>query len=121
MTNEKRNAGLEKIKTLTLRNADLDALINTCDISKSMVTVLKDIISENEKVIKEMIKITGNRYEFLYNFRSGGWNSEYAYTMEEAQEAAKARWEDKENLDVDYKTFRVSTPADHQNLMSMFY
>jgi hypothetical protein len=89
-----------------------------------MEEMLLEIVAENNTHIQELIKATDKRYEFLFNFTSGGWNSEYAYTLEEAKELASAKYstEDyKGNCIPDMKSFRVSTPADHANLMSMFY
>jgi hypothetical protein len=89
-----------------------------------MEEMLLEIIAENTTHIQELEKATDKRYEFLFNFKGGGWNSEYAYTIEEAKELAKIKYETPEYTGTcvpDYTTFRVSTPADHQNLMSMFY
>jgi hypothetical protein len=59
--------------------------------------------------------------EYLYNFVGGGWNSEFAKTKKGAIKAAKARWGTDNRLIVDEKSFRVSTPSDYQNLLSLFY
>ena len=59
--------------------------------------------------------------EYLYNFIGGGWNSEFAKTKRGAIAQAKKRWADSEGLDIDVTSFRVSTPSDYQNLMSLFY
>ena len=53
----------------------------------------------------------------------GGWNSEMAFTKEEAIEQAIFKYghpDTQEMLQVDTTTFRVSTTVDHRNLMSMF-
>ena len=124
MTNSQRQNGLDRITVLANRNSELEMLINRYEPSTIMEDILRDIIAENEKTIQDLIKATDKRYEFLFNFTSGGWNSEYAYTIEEAKELAAAKYstEDyKGNCIPDMKSFRVSTPADHANLMSMFY
>jgi hypothetical protein len=124
MTEAKRKAALERIETLTTRNTTLIAIVYTADLSERSIDELKNIIAENEKTIQELIKMTDKRYEFLFNFTSGGWNSEYAFTIEEAKELAKAKYSTKDyegNCIPDMKSFRVSTPSDYQNLMSMFY
>ena len=57
--------------------------------------------------------------EYLYNFKSGGWNSEYATNIEEAIIQAKKRWSNPD--DVDETSFRVSTNEDYQRCMSLFH
>ena len=124
MTEAKRKAALERIETLTTRNTTLIAIAYVGDLSERSIDELKNIIAENEKTIQELIKMTDKRYEFLFNFTSGGWNSEYAYTIEEAQRLAKAKYSIKDyegSCIPDMKSFRVSTPSDYQNLMAMFY
>ena len=59
--------------------------------------------------------------EYLYNFIGGGWNSEFATTKRKAIAQAKKRWNDSKGLDVDVNSFRISTPSDYQNLLSLFY
>jgi hypothetical protein len=59
--------------------------------------------------------------EYLYNFMGGGWNSELAKTKRGAIAQAKKRWADRPDLVIDKASFRVSTPRDYQNLMSLFY
>ena len=59
--------------------------------------------------------------EWLYNFKSGGWNSAYAADKEQAIKKAKEEWKNSPNLEVDEKTFRVSTPADLQANLNSFY
>lgn len=124
MTNSQRQNGLDRITVLANRNSELEMLINRYEPSTIMEDILRDIIAENVKAMEELIKATDKRYEFLFNFKGGGWNSEYAYTIEEAKELAKIKYSGPEytgTCDPDFNTFRVSTPADHQNLMSMFY
>jgi len=124
MTEVKRKSALERIVTLTRRNDELDSLIKHYEPSTAMEEMLLEIVAENTTHIQELVEATDKRYEFLFNFTSGGWNSEYAYTLEEAQALAKAKYstEDyKGNCIPDMKTFRVSTPADYDSLMGMFY
>jgi hypothetical protein len=59
--------------------------------------------------------------EYLYGFIGGGWNSELAKTKRGAIAQAKKRWADSPDLVIDKASFRVSTPRDYQNLMSLFY
>lgn len=59
--------------------------------------------------------------QYLYNFISGGWNSEFATTKRKAIAQAKKRWNDSKGLDVDVNSFRISTPNDYNACMSLFY
>jgi len=83
--------------------------------------IVQDIIAEYTQEVDRLHYTLANRREYLYNFVSGGWNSEYAFTLEQAIEQAEARWAGKDGLDLDKKSFRVSTPADYQNLLSLFH
>jgi hypothetical protein len=120
MTEAQRTSGLKRINELTIRNVNFESLIKTNELSSIMENELNTQITENEKVIQDLIKATDKRYEFLFNFVGGGWNSEYAYTIEEAQLLAKEKYGDSTSVP-DMKTFRVSTPSDYSNLLSMFY
>jgi hypothetical protein len=124
MTEAKRKSALERIVTLTRRNDELDSLIKHYEPSTDMEEMLLEIVAENTTHIQELIKATDKRYEFLFNFKGGGWNSEYAFTIEEAKALATEKYNGPEYTGtciVDMNTFRVSTPSDHANLMSMFY
>jgi hypothetical protein len=57
--------------------------------------------------------------EYIYNFKSGGWNSEYASSIEEAISQAKKRWSDPD--DVDENSFRIQTDIEEKLLLSNFY
>jgi hypothetical protein len=57
--------------------------------------------------------------EYYYNFKSGGFNSEYATSLEEAIIQAKNRWSDSD--DVDETSFRILTEDEEKNLMNNFY
>ena len=121
MTLEQRTAGLKRINTLTTRNYNLGYVIKASKLSTIMEQEVLDQIHENEQVINDLVKATDKQYEFLFNFIGGGWNTEYAHTLEEAQAKALENYKDSKNCIVDLKSFRVSTPSDYQNLMSMFY
>lgn len=120
MTNSERNLGLERIVTLKRRNEEIDSLINYYEPSTNMEEMLLEIVKENKKIIQDLTNITDKKYEFLFNFESGGWNSEYAHTKEEAQQLTEEKYSNSTSKP-DMKTFRVSTPNDYQNLISMFY
>ncbi len=83
--------------------------------------ILLEAIKEIEEEIARIINALTTKLEYLYNFKGGGWNSEYAYTVEEAIQQAKTRWDDNDGLRIDETTFRVSSPSDYQTLLSLFY
>ena len=62
--------------------------------------------------------------EYIYNFITGGWNSEFATSKREAYKKACQRWA-KESPKwverVDKKSFRIATEAEMKNLLSMFW
>lgn len=62
-----------------------------------------------------------NKIEFEYNFIGGGWNTEWAYTREQAISQAKERWGDSPNLRVDENSFYASTPEAMNSALSLFY
>ena len=124
MTNAQRQSALARILVLKNRNANMHAMCNVMELSDVMENEIIEQMAENQDVINQLEKATSTKYEFLFNFIGGGWNSEYAHTLEEAQELAKAKYstEDYKGTCVpDMKTFRVSTPADYNNLLSLFY
>jgi hypothetical protein len=56
---------------------------------------------------------------YLYSFTDGGWNSEYAHSVEEAIFQAKTRWSESPKLEVDETTFRVSTNEEYYGLLCL--
>lgn len=61
--------------------------------------------------------------EFLYNFKSGGWNSTIAKTKRGAVSQAKKRWakESPKLVElVDEKSFRIKTESEYRLLLSLF-
>ena len=117
MTNLQRNQGLERIVVLKHRNAEMDFFISQEEPPTYIEEVMNQTIEENQTLIDQLTKATSARYQFLFNFIGGGWNSEYAHTKEEAQAEAKKKY----SSEVDLNSFRVSTPADYNNLLSLFY
>lgn len=61
----------------------------------------------------------------ILNFKNSGWNSEVAFTKEEAIEQAVANYgqpsEDHKVLNIDVNSFRVSTTHDKAGLLSLFH
>jgi hypothetical protein len=124
MTQAQRQSALERIIILKNRNINMHAMCNVMELSDVMENEILEQMAENQDVINQLEKATSAKYEFLFNFEGGGWNSEYAHTKEEAMELAKAKYstDDYKGTCVpDMKTFRVSTPADYNNLLSLFY
>ena len=113
MTSSERKKLISRVAELNFRIASLQRLEND--------SVIEDIIKEYNNEITRLNKSINERREYLYNFIGGGWNSECAYTVEEAIEKAQNRWAvESPKLRVDVKSFRVSTPSDYSSLLSMF-
>ena len=113
MTSAERKKLISRVAELNFRIASLQRLEND--------SVIEDIIKEYNNEITRLNKSINERREYLYNFIGGGWNSEWAYTVEEAIEQAQNRWAaDSPKLRVDAESFRVSTPSDYSSLLSMF-
>lgn len=56
--------------------------------------------------------------QYIFNFKTGGWNTEWAKTKRGAIAQAKKKWND---LDVDYNSFRIATDKEVDQLMSLFW
>lgn len=125
MTREQRDAAKQRLEVLELRLDDcINALTAIGEDGRQLRYTLQPIINETVAEIAAIEKQLATKFEFLFNFKSGGWNSEVAFTKEEAIEQAIFKYghpDTQEMLQVDTTTFRVSTPVDHKNLMSMFY
>ena len=125
MTREQRDTAKQRLELLELRLDGISAITNNgCPIE--MGNILQPIINETVAEIVSLEKLLATRIEFLFNFKGGGWNSEVAFTEEEAIEQAIFKYGHPDTtfggmLQVDITTFRTSTTADHENLMSMFY
>ena len=119
MTNAERKKIARRVSELNFRIASLQRVDKISQLEK--FPVIEDIIKEYNNEITRLNKSTNERREYLYNFIGGGWNSEWAYTVEEAIEQAQTRWAaDSPKLRVDMESFRVSTPSDYSSLLSMF-
>ena len=125
MTRAERNNAKQRLEVLELRLDDcINALTAIGEDGRQLRYTLQPIINETVAEIAAIEKQLATKFEFLFNFKSGGWNSEVAFTKEEAIEQAIFKYghpDTQEMLQVDTTTFRVSTPVDHKNLMSMFY
>ena len=124
MTREQRNKAIQRLELLELRLDGISAITdNGCPID--MGNLLQPIIDETKAELDLLEKTLATKWEFLFNFKSGGWNSEVAFTREEAIEQAIANYgqpsEDHKVLNIDVTSFRVSTTHDKAGLLSSFY
>ena len=124
MTREQRNKAIQRLELLELRLDGISAITdNGCPID--MGNLLQPIIDETKAELDLLEKTLATKWEFLFNFKSGGWNSELAFTREEAIEQAIANYgqpsEDHKVLNIDVTSFRVSTTHDKAGLLSSFY
>ena len=123
MTREQREAAKQRLELLELRLDGISALIVNGDAGE-MDDTLQPIIDETKAEIDALTKRIATKWEFLFNFKGGGWNSEVAFTREDAIEQAIFEYghpDTQEILKVDTSTFRVSTPEDYKNQLSSFY
>ena len=124
MTREQRNKAIQRLELLELRLDGISAITdNGCPID--MGNLLQPIIDETKAELDLLERTLATKWEFLFNFKSGGWNSELAFTREEAIEQAIANYgqpsEDHKVLNIDVTSFRVSTTHDKAGLLSSFY
>ena len=122
MTREQRDAAKQRLELLELRLDGISAL--TENMSDKGAT-LQPIINETVAEIVSLERTLATKFEFLFNFIGGGWNSEVAFTREEAIEQAIANYgqpsEDHKVLNIDVNSFRVSTTHDKAGLLSLFH
>lgn len=124
MTREQRNRAIQRLELLEVRLDGISAITdNGCPID--MGNLLQPIIDETKAELDLLERTLATKWEFLFNFKSGGWNSELAFTREEAIEQAIANYgqpsEDHKVLNIDVTSFRVSTTHDKAGLLSSFY
>ena len=124
MTREQRNKAIQRLELLEVRLDGISAITdNGCPID--MGNLLQPIIDETQAELDLLERTLATKWEFLFNFKSGGWNSELAFTREEAIEQAIANYgqpsEDHKVLNIDVTSFRVSTTHDKAGLLSSFY
>ena len=122
MTREQRDAAKQRVVALSSR---LDAIQTlTENMSDKGGIEIANIINETKAEIASLERTLATSLEFLFNFKGGGWNSEVAYTKEDAIEQAIFKYghpDTQEHLRVDTSTFRVSTPSDYKAQLSSFY
>ena len=122
MKKSERNKMLQRYTDLLNRIDTLQFILNNVEGYEE--DDLRSIIKEANEELAKIKILKDNKREFLFNFKGGGWNSEYAFTEEEAIEQAIEKYgiptEYNKVLNIDTTSFRVSTPSDYQNLLSMF-
>jgi len=122
MTKEQRDAAKQRVVALSSRLNAIETL--TENMSDKGGIEIANIINETKAEIDALAKRIATKWEFLFNFKGGGWNSEVAFTREDAIEQAVFKYghpDTQEMLRVDVSTFRVSTPTDYNNQLSSFY
>ena len=122
MTRDQRDAAKQRVVALGRR---LDAIQTlTENMSDKGGAEIASIVNETTAEIDALAKRIATKWEFLFNFIGGGWNSEVAFTKEDAIEQALFKYghpNTQTSLRVDVTSFRVSTPTDYKNQLSSFY
>jgi len=113
MTNTELAKMIDRRNTLYAR---IDAL-STMDTN----TTIQAIKLEYAEELTRLDNLISEKREYIYNFVGGGWNSEYALTVEDAIAQAQARWGDDKRLQVDTSSFRMSTPESMRSALSLFH
>ena len=123
MTQAQRDLAMRRLESLKIRLSALDGMLATQLSSPFYRTQCDQIYEEAKTEIDALEKQLSTKLEFIFNFKGGGWNSEVAFTKEEAIEQAIENYgvpEDGKILNIDITSFRVSTPDDRRNLLSLF-
>ena len=124
MTQAQRDLAMRRLESLKIRLSALDGMLTTQLSSPFYRTQCDQIYEEAKTEIDALEKQLSTKLEFIFNFKGGGWNSEVAFTKEEAIEQAISKYGVPEEwnkvLNIDITTFRVSTPDDMRNLLSLF-
>lgn len=120
MTNAQAEIANNRIQVLEDRIKSFNANLTLFPINDGgrIYTTIVTTITEFELEVHSLRKSLNTRREWLFNFVGGGWNQVHAYTLEEAIGTAKGEYS---GLEIDEKSFRISTPTDYANLLSLFY
>ena len=122
MTRDQRDAAKQRLWNLKLRLNGIWSL--TENMSDKGGIEIANILDETKAEIAAIEKQLATKWEFLFNFIGGGWNSEIAFTEEDAIEQALFNYghpDTQSSLRVDVSSFRVSTPGDYNAQLSSFY
>jgi hypothetical protein len=124
MTQAQRDLAIRRLESLKLRLNALNGMLKTELSSPFYRKECDQMVIETTTEIEAIEKQLATKLEFLFNFKGGGWNSEVAFTKEQAIEQAIANYgfphEGEKILNIDITSFRVSTPDDRRNLLSLF-
>lgn len=97
-------------------------------IIATLTSSLQTLDTKDVEIIENEIEINLKKIEFLtsrksinYNFKSGGWNSCYAATIEEAIAGEIERWGSRLSHGMDLETFRQGVDSETEALMNNFY
>ena len=94
--------------------------INLGLLSQRQIDAINETIQEYRLELSKVETAINTKHTYLFNFEGGGWNSVSAVTEEEAMEIALKEYHSP-TCQVDFKSFRLSTPGDYNNLLSLFY
>ena len=72
------------------------------------------------ELAEQWVYLRRSNKEWLYNFKSGGWNSSEGADREIAIQNAKEQWA-LTTLQIDEDSFRISTDEEKKHLLSLFY
>ena len=113
-----------------MTNAELSKLIDRRNTLYARIDVLSTLDSnptiqaiklEYAEEMTQLDKVINEKREYMYNFVGGGWNTEYARTVEEAIAQAQERWGDDTKLQIDTKSFHVTNERELRSALSLFY
>jgi hypothetical protein len=110
----KKNREAKELELRSIITAMKNAVEKCADGDVSSITL---VVHEKRAELNYLMK----NKEWLFNFQSGGWNSVMAKDLAEAKAAVRKKYGKDEVCIPNYKTIRISTPADKQNLLSLFY
>ena len=99
-------------------NIRLSSLVNAAALvvdTERKAAILR-IVDEYSELSENLLKPV----EFLYNFESGGWNSQNALHIDEALKLANARWAGSKTLKIKKDSFRISSSDEVTNLLNTF-
>ena len=123
MKKDERNKMLQRYTDLLNRVDTLQFILKNVEGYEEGDLVA--IIQETEAELARIKILKDNKRQYLFNFKSGGWNSEWAFYEEQAIRQAIEKYgqpnDSSKVLNIDERSFRVSTPTDYQSLMSSFY
>ena len=86
MKKDERNKMLQRYTDLLNRVDNLQFILKNVEGYEEGDLVA--IIQETEAELAKIKNLKDNKRQYLFNFKSGGWNSEFAFTEEEALQQA---------------------------------